>query len=201
MSLITSRTIAGLRSWAVWTVGFLSFPLAGIAGGAIAGPVDSPFAAALGGAVTGLVIGTGQWLASGRRLRADRWIPATTIGMGLGLLIGATAVGFGTELAELALLGAITGIPLGIAQALALPSRTRFRWVWAAVMPVLWSLGWTITTLVGVDVETQYTVFGSTGAITVSALAGLVLGLILPSTIAAGSTEPATSTTTKEVSS
>jgi hypothetical protein len=145
-------------------------------------------AAALGGAVTGLVIGTGQWLASGRRLRADRWIPATTVGMGLGLLIGATVVGFGTDLADLAVMGALTGISLGIAQAMALPSRSRFRWVWAAVMPALWSLGWTITTLVGVDVDAQYTVFGSTGAITVSALTGLALQFIVPSAITAAST-------------
>lgn len=188
MAINTSRTVSALRSWAIWTLGFLSFPLAGIAGGAIAGPVDSPLAAALGGAVTGLVIGTGQWLASGRRLRADRWIPATTIGMGLGLLIGATVVDFGTDLADLALMGAVTGIPLGIAQVLALPPGSRLRWVWAAVMPALWSMGWTITTLVGVDVETQYTVFGSTGAITVSALAGLALQFVVPSTIASPST-------------
>ena len=88
---------------------------------------------------------------------------------------------------------------------MALPSRSRLRWVWAAVMPALWSLGWTITTLVGVDVETQYTVFGSTGAITVSALAGLVLQLIVPSTITSTSTAAATTaaatTATIEVSS
>jgi hypothetical protein len=188
MAINTSHTVSALRNWAIWTLGFFSFPLAGIAGGAISGPVDSRMAAALGGAVTGLVIGTGQWLASGRRLRADRWIPVTTVGMGLGLLIGATVVGFGTDLADLAVMGALTGISLGIAQAMALPSRSRFRWVWAAVMPALWSLGWTITTLVGVDVDAQYTVFGSTGAITVSALTGLALRFIVPSAITAAST-------------
>ena len=80
MAINTSHTVSALRNWAIWTLGFFSFPLAGIAGGAISGPVDSRMAAALGGAVTGLVIGTGQWLASGRRLRADRWIPVTTVG-------------------------------------------------------------------------------------------------------------------------
>jgi hypothetical protein len=39
-----------------------------------------------------------------------RWIPATVVGMGLGLLLGATAVGFGTTLAELAAMGALTGL-------------------------------------------------------------------------------------------
>ena len=69
-------------------------------------------------------------------------------------------------------MGLLTGVPLGVAQAVAFP---RPRWIWALTTPLLWALGWTITTLVGVDVETQYTIFGSTGAITVSALSGLVL--------------------------
>ena len=55
--------------------------------------------------------------------------------MGLGLLLGATVVGFGTSLADLALMGALTGLLLGVAQALALPRGTRHRWVWAAAMP------------------------------------------------------------------
>jgi hypothetical protein len=47
-------------------------------------------------------------------------------------------------------------------------------------MPLLWALGWTVTTLVGVDVEKQYTHFGITGALTFSALSGLLLHVLLP---------------------
>ncbi len=161
-----------LRPWARWTAGFLSFPLAGIAGGALAGPVDDLTAALLGGAVTGLVVGAGQSLAGRGAVPARRWIPATTVGMALGLALGASTVGYRTSLADLALMGLLTGLPLGVAQALALP---RPRWVWALTTPLLWALGWTVTTLAGVDVEVQYTIFGATGAITVSALSGLVL--------------------------
>lgn len=161
-----------LRPWALWTAGFLSFPLAGIAGGALAGPVDDLAAALIGGAVTGLVVGTGQSLAGRGAVPARRWIPATTIGMALGLALGASAVGYGTSLAALALMGLLTGVPLGVAQALAFP---RPRWIWALTTPPLWALGWTVTTLAGVDVATQYTIFGATGAVTVSALSGLVL--------------------------
>ncbi len=169
-----------LGDWALWTLGFLAFPLSGLAGRFLAGPVDSPLAALLGGLVTGAVIGAGQWLASRRRLDWLWWIPATAAGMGLGLLAGAVAVDFGTSLTDLALMGAITGLFLGVAQAVALPAAARRRWIWAAAMPVLWALGWTVTTLAGVDVEAQYTVFGATGAITVSALSGLLLLLVLP---------------------
>ena len=78
-----------LRTWLLWTTGFLAFPLAGLAGTAVAGRVDSPFAALFGGAVAGLVIGAGQALVSRRRLDPRWWIPATALGMGLGLLLGA----------------------------------------------------------------------------------------------------------------
>jgi hypothetical protein len=181
-----------LRSWLIWTAGFLAFPLAGLAGTGVAGRVDSPLAALLGGAVTGLVIGAGQTLASRGRLDLRRWAPATAAGMGLGLLLGAVTVGYGTSLADLALMGALTGLVLGPAQALALPPAARHRWVWAVSMPALWALGWTTTTLGGIAVDNQFTVFGAYGAITFSALSGLLLLRLLPDRTAADS--PTTST-------
>jgi hypothetical protein len=164
----------------IWTAGFLAFPIGGLAGTAVVGRVDDPLPALLGGAVAGLVIGAGQALASLGRLDIRRWVPATGVGMGLGLLLGAVVVGYDTDLADLALMGALTGIVLGPAQALALPGGTRMRWAWAAAVPVLWALGWTTTTLGGIDVDRQWTVFGAYGAITVSALSGLLLLLLLP---------------------
>ena len=169
-----------LRTWLIWTAGFLAFPLAGLAGTAVVGRVDSPLSALTGGAVAGLVIGAGQALLSRRRLDPRRWIPASIVGMSLGLLLGAAAVGYRTSLADLALMGAITGLLLGAAQAAALPSRVHHRWVWAAAIPVLWALGWTTTTLGGIHVEEQFTVYGAYGAITFSALSGLLLHYLLP---------------------
>ncbi|WP_448618446.1 hypothetical protein [Geodermatophilus sp. URMC 65] len=176
-----------LRRWLIWTAGFLAFPLAGLAGTGAAGRVDSPLAALLGGAVAGLVIGLGQTLAGLGRLDIRRWVPATGVGMGLGLLLGAATVGYGTSLVDLALMGGLTGLVLGPAQALALPRGTRLRWLWAAAMPALWALGWTATTLGGIAVEEQFTVFGAYGAATFSALSGLLLLLLLPDRTAAGS--------------
>jgi hypothetical protein len=171
---------AFLRPWLIWTAGFLSFPLAGVAGAALAGRVDDPLAALAGGVITGLVIGAVQSLASSRRLDPRRWIVATAVGMGLGLLLGATAVGFGTALADLAVMGALTGLVLGPAQAVALPAPTTHRLAWAAAIPLLWALGWTLTTLGGIDVDKQYTVFGAIGAVTFSALSGVLLHRLLP---------------------
>src|SRR3982751_5984137 len=89
-----ASTPSFLRTWLIWTAGFLAFPLAGLAGAAVAGRV----------------IGAGQALLSRRRLDPRRWIPATTIGMGSGLLLGAAAVSYRTSLADLAVMGAITGL-------------------------------------------------------------------------------------------
>ena len=100
--------------------------------------------------------------------------------MGLGLLLGASAVGFATSLADLAVMGALTGLVLGSAQALVLPARARYRGTWAAAIPVLWALGWTVTTLAGVDVDRQFSIFGAIGAITFSALSGVLLHGLVP---------------------
>jgi len=173
------------RTWLLWTAGFLAFPLAGLAGRGVAGRVDNTTAALLGGAVTGLVLGAGQALASRRRLDPRRWIPATVVGMGVGLLVGSVAVDYGTSLADLALMGALTGLVLGPAQALALPRQARQRWLWAAAVPALWALGWTVTTLGQIHVEEQFTIFGAYGAFTFSALSGLLLHSLIPYRVSA----------------
>jgi hypothetical protein len=176
-----STTQAGfLRPWLLWTAGFLAFPISGLAGTAVGGRVDGPVAALLGGIACGLVLGAGQVLVSRRRLDPRWWIPATAVGMGAGLLLGAVAVDYETSLSALVTMGALTGLLLGPAQAVALPSRTRLRWVWAAAVPVLWALGWTATTLGGISVENQFTVFGAYGAVTFMALSGVLLHYLLP---------------------
>ncbi|WP_214404081.1 hypothetical protein [Pseudonocardia lacus] len=99
--------------------------------------------------------------------------------MAVGLSVGAAAVDYRTSLGDLALMGVLTGIPLGVAQALALRPTIRRRLLWALTTPVLWGLGWTVTTLGGLIVEEQFTIFGAYGAITFCALSGLVLHGVL----------------------
>ena len=125
--------------------------------------------------------------ASRKRLDPGRWIPATAIGMGIGLLLGAATVDYGTSLGELALMGALTGVVLGVAQAVApLPRHTPMGWAWAVAMPVLWALGWTPPHLVGSAWNNQFTIFGAYGAVTFSALSGLLLHYLLPYRAEAG---------------
>jgi hypothetical protein len=165
-----------VKGWLLWTAGFVSFPIAGIAAQAAVGRINDAVAALVGGLVAGAVIGAGQWLAA-RRLLGDplAWIAATAAAMGIGLLAGAWVVGYGTSAGELAAMGAITGLPVGAAQAFLLRNRLARAWVWAVVMPLLWALGWTVTAAAGVGVDSQYAVFGAFGAITVMALSGVLL--------------------------
>jgi len=186
-----------VKSWLLWTAAFVSFPIAGIAAQAAVGRINDAIAALVGGVIAGAVIGTGQWLAA-RRLLGDplAWIAATAAAMGIGLLAGAWAVGYGTSVGELAVMGAITGVPVGAAQAFLLRRRVARSWVWAVAMPPLWALGWAVTTAAGIGVDRQYAVFGAFGAITFMALSGAVLDRLRAATPAAPSPQhrPATAT-------
>jgi hypothetical protein len=164
-----------VKAWLLWTAGFLAFPIAGILAEALTGRINDFSSALIGGMVAGAVIGTGQWLVARRLLDAQTWIPATALAMGIGLAVGAFVVGYGTSLGELALMGFITGIPLGAAQAYLLRDRVASAWLWAAAMPLLWALGWTVSTFIGVSVDNQFAVFGASGAITFMALSGILL--------------------------
>src|SRR5690349_13988447 len=166
-STSTSRRIA-LR----WLVTFLGFPLGGFAAEMIAGPVDGLTAALVGGAITGVILGVVQWWGLGHNAPpVGRWIVATGIGFAIGLPLGAAAVDYGTSMGELALQGAICGLCIGAAQASVLRHRLGpIAFAWPPALGALYALGWTITTAAGIDVESQYTVFGSSGALAVTAL-------------------------------
>src|SRR3954462_12158270 len=80
--------------WAWPVAALIGFPIGGEIANFIVGPVDSTGAALTGGLVAGAVIGTAQWLAL-RRLVPWLWIPATGLGMAVGLAVGAALVDYG----------------------------------------------------------------------------------------------------------
>lgn len=164
-----------LKRWARWLATFIGFPLAGVAARVVAGNIDSMSAAVLGGLAGGAVLGAVQagigGIDPGRRLR---WMVATACGLAAGLAVGASAVDFQTDSTSLATMGAVTGAFVGVAQAASVPMRVVDRLLWAAATPLLWAGGWLITSQVIVDTERQHAVFGSSGALVVSALAGVL---------------------------
>jgi hypothetical protein len=159
-----------------WLLTFAAFPLGSVAARAIAGPVDSTTSALVGGLVNGAIIGAAQGWALRPVLDAwRRWAVATAIGLMIGLAVAATAVDFGSSMSALAAQGALCGLAVGAAQAVVLKgSFGRLALAWPFALAGLWALGWTITTAVGVEVDDHFTVFGSSGAVTVTALTAVL---------------------------
>ena len=164
------------RHWARWLGTVIGFPLAGVAARAVAGDIDTAGAAALGGAVGGAVLGTVQVLIGGiAPTERVRWIAATAAGFAGGLSLGAATVDFATDAASLTAMGALTGAGVGLAQALSITLPVAHRLIWTAVTPATWAFGWLITSQVIVDAERRHAIFGSSGAVVVCALTGLLV--------------------------
>jgi len=194
MVLMQDQHRFNVKAWLLWTAGFVAFILGGALATGVVGRINDVGSALIGGLIAGAVIGTGEWLVARRLLgNPQTWIPTTALAMGIGLGVGAWAVGYGTSLGQLALMGAITGIPLGAAQAYLLRNRLANAWMWAAAMPLLWALGWTATTVGGIDVDRQFAVFGFYGAITFMALSGVLLDRLRAATPSTPSLDPARS--------
>jgi hypothetical protein len=165
------------RSALRWLPTFAGFPIGGFVAELVAGPVDGLGAALTAGAITGVVLGAVQsWGMGEHGPSAAHWITATTAGLAAGLALGSALVGYGTGLGDLVVQGAICGLAIGTAQALTL--RGRVTYLWAPALSALWALGWAVTTSIGIDVDTQWAVFGSSGALVVTA-ATAVLPVLL----------------------
>jgi hypothetical protein len=162
----------------VWTATLLAFPLAGIAARAVVGPVDATWTAAAAGAIAGLVIGAAQWLAL-RRIGADaRWILATGGGLALGLGLAFAVFGYGDTVGDLAIVGAVSGLGIGIAQWPLLHGLFNGSVAWIPATAAAWALGWTVTTAIGVDPDDRWANPGLSGAATITVLLGGVLWLL-----------------------
>src|SRR3954449_7769529 len=161
-----------------WVAVAPAFPLAALIGRALGGPVDAVGAALIGGALTGAGLAAVQWWAADGALgRPGAWIGAGGIGYGVGLAAGAALVGYDTGLGDLAIMGLVSGALLGAAQGLVLARQGRrgLALPWALAMPVLFALGWCASTVIGVDVANQYTVFGAAGAVLFMLGSGVLL--------------------------
>ena len=122
---------------------------------------------------------SGRW---GRaRPRPMAWILATAVGLMAGwppVLRWSTTRQTSASLVDQ---GAVTGALVGIAQAVVLVPRLGvLAFAWPFFLSGTFAVGWAVTTSAGIDVDQQFTIFGSSGAL-VATLLTAVLPLVLSS--------------------
>jgi hypothetical protein len=145
--------------------------------------VDSVGAALIGGLVAGVVagavIGAAEWFAL-RRWVSWLWMVATSVGMAAGLTAGAALADYGIGRADLALMGASTGVGVGVLQALMLARhRISGAWWWAVANPPAWAVGWLVTSyVITANVDERFPNFGASGAVVFGLLTWLVLAVL-----------------------
>lgn len=176
MTVQAAPPLSNKRFWPLWLPTFLGFPIGGLIASLLVGPVQTPFAALVGGAVAGTFIGLAQWLAL-HRLYGVTWLwsLASSLGMAVGLGLGVSLIGTGTGTLDLLTRGLVTGLGVGAAQAYLLRKLVPI-WVWTLTVGILWALAWPITKLViAGSIGNNYTVFGASGALFFTVLSGLML--------------------------
>jgi hypothetical protein len=150
-----------------WVVAIaVSLPVGGYAADLVVDGVDSLGAALAGGLIVGTFVGAAEWFVVRRRI-SWIWVPATIVGMALGLVAGAALVDYGVDRGDLALMGAVTGVAVGVMQALVLGrAGVPHSWWWAVANPPTWALGWLVSSyVISRNIDERFAVFGASGAI------------------------------------
>src|ERR671918_3163420 len=167
------------RIW-LWPVAILvSFPIGGYIADLVVDGVDSLGAALFGGLIVGAIIGAAEWFALRQRV-SWLWIPATTVGMAVGLIAGAALVDYGIHRGDLAIMGAVTGLAVGVSQALVLAQdRIPGAFWWAVANPPAWALGWFVSSyVISRNIDERFPIFGASGAIVFGVLTWLLLAAL-----------------------
>jgi hypothetical protein len=169
-----------LGFWLKWLLTFLAFPLGGGVAFLLIRPAAGVGQAAVGGAITGLILGAAQWIVLRQMIAVSAWwIVATGLGLALGLALSIALLGTSIELRTLIIRAALTGGILGISQWLLFRQYVAMAGWWAVVVMLGWVIGWTVTRAAGVDLSRGWTVFGASGALVFAGLTGLALVWLL----------------------
>jgi hypothetical protein len=161
-----------------WLVAIVAFPIGGLAGQAVGGPAATVTAALISGLIAGGAIGLGQALALGLRPQAmGLWTAVTAIGLGLSLAVVTGIIGQIDTTPDAVLLGAVSGLAIGAAQAaLLVRGRVQNAWVWVIATTIAWAAGWLVTAAgVGVALAPGWPVYGLAGAVVSQVITGIVL--------------------------
>lgn len=171
----------GRHPGVLWPLAILlGFPIGGLLADLVVDGVDSVGAALAAGLIAGAIIGAAEWFAL-RKWVSWPWIPATTAGMALGLAAGAALVDYGVDRGDLLLMGAVTGVGVGVLQALVLArDRIPGAYWWAIANPPAWALGWLVSSyVISRNIEERFPNFGASGALVFGLLTWLLLAFLL----------------------
>lgn len=203
MGTQTTRTMETQADWMTtvrrmwpWPVSILiGFPIGGYVADVVVDGVDSVGAAIAAGLIVGTIIGAAEWFALRRRV-SWLWIPATTAGMAAGLTAGAALVDYGIDRGDLAIMGAVTGLGVGVMQALVLARHQvpGAAW-WAIANPPGWALGWFVSSyVIARNIAERFPVFGASGALVFGLLTWMVLAILFREKPLEGEWKPAPTT-------
>jgi hypothetical protein len=165
-----------------WIIAIIGFPIGGYIGHLIGGPAATVPAALTSGLIAGAIIGVGQGLALGilRPQALALWAAATAIGLGVALAAVTAAIGQIDTVTAAIVLGAISGLAVGVGQAAFLArERVANAWIWVPTLGIAWAIGWAVTASIGVALESGWPVFGLSGALVSQVIAGIVLWRVL----------------------
>jgi hypothetical protein len=167
------------RMW-LWAVAILvSLPIGGYIADLIVDGVDSTGAALAGGLIVGAVIGGAEWFALRHRV-SWLWVPATIVGMAIGLVAGAAIVDYGIDRGDLVVMGALNGLAVGVMQGLVLARhRVPRAWWWVVANPPAWALGWFVSSyVISRNIGERFPIFGASGALVFGLLTMVLLVML-----------------------
>jgi hypothetical protein len=115
-----------------------------------------------------------------RRWVSWLWIVATAVGMSLGLAAGAALADYGTGRGDVVLIGAATGVGVGVLQALVLARRgIPGAFWWAVANPFAWALGWFVTSyVITTNIDERFSNFGASGVLVFGLLTWPLLAVL-----------------------
>ena len=166
-----------------WILAVAGFPIGGFLAEAIAGPAATVPAAILSGMIAGAIIGLAQAITLGLRAQALAiWVGGTAVALALALAAVTAAIGQIESSTEAIVLGIVSGGLIGAAQAAVLMrAGIANAWLWIPVTGIAWSVGWLITSGVGVALEPGWPVYGLSGAAVSQVTTAVALWRMVPS--------------------
>ncbi len=134
--------------------------MAGIIAKTFAGALKNVRSALVGGFIVGTILAAGeQWAFSTNNFN---WIFIifSGIALAIGNAIGSYIVHYSTNLKSLMIVGAISGVILGLTQGIIISNP-----IFGLIVAIFWLIGWASMSIIKVDVDRQYHIFGMVGAL------------------------------------